>query len=918
VEIIRFALLGLATGSIYAVLAQGLVLVYRGSGLVNFAQGAMAMVGAYVYYELTVKAGAPLAVGLLGALVFCAALGAAIHYVLLGPMRRASALSREIVTLGLLVVFQSAALIIFGVTPHPVPSLLPTNVVHVFSHQLPLGEDRIIVFLIGAALTAVLWWAYRATAFGRVTSAVAENQTVAASLGHDPDAIAATNWALGSALAALAGVLIAPILFLEPTTIPLLVLPAMAAALLGQFSSFPLTFAMAMVIGIANSEITRYVSAPGWPAAAPFIFVIALLVIRGTSLPLRSFVLDRLPVVSSGRIRVIPAVALFAVVALAAGNAGATWSLAWTTTFAVAIICLSVVVVTGYAGQLSLTQYVIAGTGALIAAKLALHMGFVPAAALAVLAAGVAGIGFGIPALRTRGITLAIVTLGMGASVFYVVLSNPKYTGGVQGVMVPVPHLFGWSIDPFAHPDRYSLVTLVVLAALSVGVLNLRRGAVGRRMLAVRSNERAAAALGVNIAATKTYAFVLGAMIAAVGGILLAFLQPSVIVSGFDVFTSIFITAVTVAGAVGSVGGALIGSLLFQGGVISQLFSSWSKINQYLPLIGGVILLVILRLDPNGLLHAGRTGLRWVSRPIAPAIKAVSSRVRSWLPARRRRAEQEAPPAARALGRVRAQALTVDGVSVSFGGVHAVQGVSLDVQPGEVHGLIGPNGAGKTTLIDAITGFNKPSAGRVRVGELEVTNAGARRRVRAGLARSFQSLELFDDLTVQENLAVACESPRPWRYLLDLVRPGRIRLTAAAVDALHQLELEDVANDKPDQISFGRRKEVAIARAIAGAPSVLLLDEPAAGLDDHEAAELAELIRRLADERGIAVLLVEHKIDMIMSISDRVTVLVGGAILTSGTPEEVRANPAVLDAYLGTSATRAAGTAGTPGAPVTA
>jgi ABC-type branched-subunit amino acid transport system ATPase component/branched-subunit amino acid ABC-type transport system permease component len=904
VEIIRFALLGIATGAIYAVLAQGLVLVYRGSGLLNFAQGAMAMVGAYVYYELTVKAGLPLALGLIGAVVFCAALGAAIHLLLLAPMHRASPLSRVIVTLGLLVVFQSAAVIVFGVSPLAVPSLLPTNTVHVFSHKLALGEDRIFIFLIGAVLTAGLWWFYRTSSFGRVTTAVAENQLVAASLGHSPDLIAAINWALGSALAAIAGVLIAPILFLEPTTIPLLVLPAMAAALLGQFASFPLTFAMAMVIGIAESEITRYVSAPGWPTAAPFIAVIVLLVARGTSLPLRSFVLDRLPVVSSGRIRPLPAIVLLAAAVIAVAQADPTWAIALTTTFAVAIICLSIVVVTGYAGQLSLAQYVLAGIGALIAAKLSLHMSFVPAAVLAVAATSAVGAAIGIPALRTRGITLAIVTLGLGASVFDVVLSNSNYTGGVEGVLVPIPHLFGWNIDPFAHPSRYALVALATLALLCLAVMNVRRGVVGRRLLAVRSNERAAASLGVNVAATKSYAFVLGAAIAAVGGILLVFMQPSVIVSGFDVFTSIFVAAVTVAGAVGSVGGALIGSLLFQGGVLSQLFSGWSKINEYLPLIGGVILLAILRADPNGLLHAIRRLLGSVARPFAPRLRRARQRLLALIPRQRLAGVHGVVGAAPAQNapRVAAKPLLVRDIAVSFGGVHAVRGVSLEVRPGEVHGLIGPNGAGKTTLIDAITGFNKPSSGSVLVGDLDVTGLSPRRRARAGLARSFQSLELFDDLTVLENLAVACEQPKPWQYGADLVRPERIRLTEAAFDAMQQFELADVATRKPAEISFGRRKEVAIARAVASAPSVLLLDEPAAGLDDHEAAEFAELIRRLAKDRGIAVLLVEHKIDMIMSVSDRVSVLVGGSILTSGSPQEVRSDPAVLDAYLGRAA----------------
>jgi sulfate-transporting ATPase len=900
VEIIRFALLGLATGAIYAVLAQGLVLVYRGSGLLNFAQGAMAMIGAYVYYELA-KAGLPLPACLVAAVVLCAALGAAIHLVLLRHMGSASPLSRVIVTLGLLVVFQSAALVIWGVNPVPVPSLLPTTSVHIVSQQLALGEDDIFIFVIGAVITGGLWWFYRATNFGRVTAAVAENQLVAASLGHSADRVAAINWALGSALAAVAGVLVAPLLLLEPTSLPLLVLPAMAAALLGRFASFPLTFLMALVVGVAESEITRYVSAPGWPTAVPFVAVIVVLVWRGTSLPLRSFVQDRLPAVSSGRIRPLAWIPVLAIVTLLVSSAGAQWALAWTTTLAVAIVGLSVVVVTGYAGQLSLSQYVIAGLAALIAAKLAVHMSFVLAAVLAVLATGLVGAAFGIPALRTRGITLAIVTLGLGTAVFDVVLSNSSYTGGVQGVIVPTPHLFGWDVDPLVHSDRYALVVLALLGIVCFGVMNLRRGMVGRRLLAVRSNERAAVALGVNIAAVKTYAFALGAMIASVGGIMLVFVQPSAVVSGFDVFTSVLITALVVVGGVGSVSGALLGSLLFAGGVLSQLFAGSSKVDEYLPLIGGVLLLVTLRVSPDGMVGSVASALRPISRRLDALAAHMSARVHAAWPSALRRCTPDDGEGRTAdeRDRVTSRTLIVEGVSVSFGGIQALQDVSLTVAPGEVLGVIGPNGAGKTTLIDAITGFNRPSAGRIMLDHRDITGLGAGRRSRAGVARSFQSLELFEDLTVSENLAVAYERPQPWRYVSDLIRPGRIRLRGTALDALRHLELQDMADQKPAEISFGRRKEVAIARAIAAAPSVLLLDEPAAGLTDQEAGELAQLIQRLARERGIAVVLVEHKVDMIMSICDRVTVLAAGRVLSSGTPETIRSDRAVVEAYLG-------------------
>ncbi|MCW2967307.1 MAG: transporter related protein, partial [Solirubrobacteraceae bacterium] len=574
-EIIRFALLGLASGAIYAVLAQGLVLVYRGSGLLNFAQGAMAMVGAYVYYELSVRVDLPRSVGLLGAIVACGALGALIHLVILKPMHRSSPLSRVIATLGVLISLQSAAFIIYGQDPRPLQSLLPTRTVDVFSDELTIGLDRILIFAIGIVLTIVLTVVYRRTGFGRVTTAVAENHVTAASLGHSPDRTAVINWALGSALAGVAGVLIAPITFLEPGALTLLVLPAMAAALLGQFHSFSLALGMALAIGVAQSELTRSVTQPGWPTAAPFLAVIALLVLRGRALPLRSFVLDRLPKVSDGRIRPLPALVAVGIAVLAVAAADPTWALALTTTFAVAIICLSVVVITGYAGQLSLAQYVLAGVGALIAAKLAAHMSFAPALLLGAAATGVVGGLVGAPALRTRGIALAIVTLGLGASVFAVLLSNQTYTGGVTGITVPVPTLLGWDIDPYLHASRYAFVVLGTLVALCLMTMNLRRGAIGRRLLAVRSNERAAASLGVNVAVTKSYAFVLSAMMAATGGILLAFMQPSIIVAGFDVFSSIFVAAVTVAGGVGSVGGALIGSLLVQGGALSELLSSW-------------------------------------------------------------------------------------------------------------------------------------------------------------------------------------------------------------------------------------------------------------------------------------------------------------------------------------------------------
>ncbi|KRA31073.1 MULTISPECIES: branched-chain amino acid ABC transporter permease/ATP-binding protein [unclassified Nocardioides] len=893
-EILRFALLGIGTGAVYAILAQGLVLVYRGSGVINFAQGAFAMVGAYVYFELVVERGASKGVGLVGALVACAVIGAATHWLVVKPLQRSSAVARVTATLGVTLVLQSLAFLRFGHNPRALPSLLPTEPVTVFSEELTIAADRLVMLAIGLVVTVGLAILYRYSRFGITTTAVAENLTVSSSLGHSPDLISTVNWALGSALAGLGGVLIAPIVFLDPIGLVLLVVPALAAGLLGQFSSFPITFVMALAIGVVSSEVARFAPAPGWANAAPFIAVVVVLVIRGQVIPLRSFVLDRQPSIGDGRINPFVLAAAAAAAVAAIFGLDVTWEPFITASFAVAIICISVVVITGYAGQLSLAQSVLAGVGALAAAKIAGGSGsLILAIAVGGGAAAAAGLLIGLPSLRTRGVTLAIATLGLSASLSSVILRNFDYNGGAQGIRLKPLTLVGWEIDPLFFGDRYSLVVLTALILIGVAVANLRRGPTGRQLLAMRSNERAAAALGVPAPALKAYAFCLSAAIAGIGGTLFAFMQPSVLVGvtpQFGVFAGILIVCVTVVGGVGRVGGAVVGSTLIVGGVVSKVLSGWGQIADFLPLVGGLTLLLVLVFQPDG--------------AYASTCQAVA---RAWAILRRTgskpgRVNQKRNYAVRPPDGRSPSPLEVRNLSVSFGGVHAVRDVSLVVQPGEIHGLIGPNGAGKTTFIDAVTGFVKPTAGAVTLGGVKITDWSARRRANHGLSRSFQSLELFDDLTVLENLAVASERPSPVRWILDLLLPKKLVLSTVADQAIKEFELLGIIDRKPTEISFGRRKTVAIARAMALSPTAILLDEPAAGLDDHEAGELAALITRLAREWGVGVLLVEHKVDMIMSISDTVTVLQHGAVIASGSPDEIVRDEAVIDAYLGDQA----------------
>ena len=237
-----------------------------------------------------------------------------------------------------------------------------------------------------------------------------------------------------------------------------------------------------------------------------------------------------------------------------------------------------------------------------------------------------------------------------------------------------------------------------------------------------------------------------------------------------------------------------------------------------------------------------------------------------------------------------------------FGGLTALDTVSFTVSPGEVLGLIGPNGAGKTSLIDAVTGFVTPQGGRVLLGDHDIAGHSAARRARMGIGRSFQNLELFEDLSVADNVRVACDPAGAVSYALDPVLPRKLPLPGAALRALELFGLTQSLDKMPEELSYGERRLLAIARTIAGEPSVLLLDEPAAGLAVEERAQLTTLIRRLADEWGMAVLLVEHDMNLVMQTCDRLVVLDFGRRIAIGTPQEVSRQPEVIDAYLGSPA----------------
>ena len=891
-EVIRFALLGSGLGALYALASQGLIVIYRGSGVLNFALGAIGTVGAYVEWELSVRQGWAFVPSMILGVGVSASLGALTHLLVMRPLRRAAPLVRVIATLGVLITLQAIAVLRYGPIPRFEASWLPTTLVRIHG-TIVITADRLILLAIAGLLTVALYALYRFTRFGLGTAAVAENQRAASSLGWSPDLIATVNWMLGSALAGLAAILVAPIVTLQPSVMTNLILAAIATALVASFRSFPIAFAAGILIGIAETEANRYVTQPGFASAVPFMVIVAWLLVRGQALPLRDYLLQRLPSIGTGRIRWGGVAFGIVVAVILMGTTTPVWIGAFTVTVGVALILLSIVVLTGYAGQLSLAQYAIAGFGAWVAGRLVATQGlpFWIGLLVGVAATVPVGVLCALPAVRTRGINLAIVTLGLGSAIELMIFDNPSYTGGLAGTNIGPPHLFGWDIDAISHPTRYGLFAVACLILATLAVANVRRGRSGRRLIAVRTNERAAAALGIHVGQAKLYAFGLSAGIAALGGIVLAFQSTSLTYPNFTNFTSIVDVGLTVIGGLGYLVGPVLGGTLADGGLWSQIFNAiGSGIAKYVPLIGGVSLILLVLLNQDGMAKETIGLTRFVTGLVGRRVPRLRPRARPPM----------ALPAQRA-PRVVARTLATQDLTVRYGTTTAVHSVSLEVRPGRVTGLIGPNGAGKTSLIDAVTGFAR-MAGSLKLDGQEISSWSPDRRARAGVGRSFQSLELFDDSTVLENLRVASDPRDVLSYFRDVVSPINPALRAEVVSCIAGFGLGEELDKLAESLPYGKRRLLAIARAVAAHPSVLLLDEPAAGLGDVESAELAHLVRRLADDLGMAILLVEHDMAFVMSVCDEVVVLDFGRKIAEGAPGAVRRDPAVIAAYLGEDA----------------
>jgi len=536
-----------------------------------------------------------------------------------------------------------------------------------------------------------------------------------------------------------------------------------------------------------------------------------------------------------------------------------------------AIVGVGLNVLIGLTGQVSFGHVGFYAIGAYTVAILTTQAGlpFYVAVPLAALAAGLMGALLALPALRVRGPYLAMVTIAFGFMVEHGASEWRDLTGGQNGIMgIPSPSLAGTSFGG----RGIALLALVLLALLVYGYWKLSLSTLGKAMRAVKDSETASESIGFNPVLIKAAAFTISAVCAGLAGGLFAPLLGMVTPSSFNFSQSILFVLVVVIGGAGSVAGPLVGAA-----IVVMLPEMVSGLAEYSQLLFGALLLLVLWLAPDGIVGGVARFIKQ-RRPLhAPATGAPLNQ-----------------------GTGRSAELVVSDLAIAFGGVKAVTGLALTARSGEITSLIGPNGAGKTTALNMLSGFYRPDAGSIALGGVQLQGQAAWRVARAGVARTYQTSQLFGSLSVLDNLIIAQARGRTGAPFAAAARPAMVERALALAGFVGYTG--DLARPAADLAHVDRRL-VEIARALATNPAVLLLDEPAAGLSREDKHSLAGLLGRIAAQ-GIAVLIVEHDMALVMGISDQVVVIDAGVRISAGPPREVQQDPAVKKAYLGEGAGR--------------
>ena len=902
---------GFITGATYGIMAVGIILIYRSTRVINLAIAEMGGFAAALLARMVINWDVPYWVAFAICVLVGGVVGWLIDRVVIRRLFDAPRLIVFVATIGV------AQLLLFGQAMLPQPDVItsfptPLNTSWSIGGVTVRGE-HIVILVVVPLLTAALAILLNHTKYGIAVRASAANADAARLAGINVKRMSTLVWVLAGLLAAIATILSAPITATTSGDIlilgPGLLLRVLVAAVIGRMISPAI--ALVAGLGIGVGEAVLFYNRPNDHGILDLALLVLLLL---ALVPLaRGSAKEE---VQSGwsfapRVRPVPrslehvwwvrrlpqigfSVALLVALLPLVIVHGASQQELWSRVLLYAIVALSLTVLTGWSGQLSLGQVAFVGLGAMTTAALVTHgVGFLPALGAAALVGCIAAVLVGAPALRIPGLFLAVTTLAFAVATGSWLLSRSIFLHGDVSITMPRAVVGSLTLAP---ERTYYAVCLVALVIVVLTVSRLGSSGFGRALIAVRDNERALSAMGVSPTRVKLTAFAIAGAIAGFAGGLLAGLYVTFGPDRFGATESLQAIAIVVIGGLASVSGAILGALFVVG--IPVLFSNSTNVAL---LTGGVGILLVILFFPGGV-----SQILYTIRDVAFARIAR----RHPTPIVDVRDELSVAPVARALDAshapMSAVAIRIAELTVRFGTHIAVDDVDLTVGGGEIVGLIGSNGAGKSTIMNAIGGF-VPSRGEIEILGTDVTRMPPARRARLGLGRTFQGAELFGDLDVRETVALALEV-REHASLAGVIlgfpsaRRAERAKRARADTIVAFLGLHGVADRLVNELSTGTRRIVELACLIASGARVLCLDEPTAGLAQREAEAFGPLLLEIRRELDASVLLIEHDMSVAMNVSDRMYCLEAGRIISEGTPDAVRADPLVIESYLGTGA----------------
>ena len=886
-QFVLFVVLGLATGAVYALAGVGLVLTYRTSGVFNFGHGAIATVAAYLFYTQSVQHGLPWPVA---AVLSIIVLGTLIGLVLELWARRARRvpLSTQIAgTVGILLAVEAIATLVY---PTDVTRSVPPFVngsVPILGAPLQWSEIATLIFTL-VVTGAISGW-LRYTRIGMATRAVVEDDELVSLTAINPNRVRRVAWVIGSMLACASGVLFAPLLPLDPLQLTLLVVAAFGAVAIGRFANLPMTCLGGLLIGVLAALATRYVTSESLSGLSPTIpFLVLFLVIitmpraRARSFDFHVNVSHSPHWVPPARLQGAGALVTIVILAIVPTFAGVHLT-DWSVSLGYVVLFLSLGLLVRTSGQVSLCHVTFLAIGAVGMAHLtggSLHLPWFPALLLSGLIAVPVGVVLAVPAIRLTGLFLALATFGFGILVQYL-FYPASYMFGNSGSSLPIP-------QPafFGTGDRsYYYLSLLLMVAASLFTLALTRGRMGRLLRGVAEGPTTTASTGAFVAMTRITVFCVSAFMASVAGGMIASGLGSASQDSYGPLLSLTFFALIVIVVGREPWSALIAGLSLT--LIPSYFPSFS-ISVYLQLAFGVSA-IALTVAPQAALPG------WLTARLDAVFGSGRLRPRAGATP-----DLELAPRSRGVGSP--TGLEASGVMMRFGGVVAVSNVTLRAPMGVVTGLIGPNGAGKTTLFNVCSGLARPQRGHVRLNGRDVTRHSMASRARAGLGRTFQQMQLFESLTVEQTVALGREGHyagwNPASHLIS-TRTQMRSVRESTARAVQLCDLGALANTPIRLLSTGQRRLVDLARCIAGGYDVILLDEPSSGLNDGETQKMAEVLRRIVAEEGVGILLVEHDMSLVLDLCSHIYVLDFGELIVEGPPATIRDSPTVHSVYLG-------------------